>query len=261
MDGPEQQPPRTLEDLQAEHGHHVGSRHGLPKGELAEQAPFRNYVRDLVLGFNDGLVSVYAVTAGVVGASFGTGAIAIAGIAAAVAGALSMGAGEYISTKSQAQYYHSERLREEEHLDRWPELEKQELRDDFAAMGLEPPMLDAVVDTLAKDRDRFLDYMMRSEFGVGDESNRSPLAAALLVMGAFIVGSIAPVAPYTLIDDAWLALQTSSVLSVLGLFFAGFYRARISRLPAAPAGLEMVAVGAAAAAITFGVGRLIGYAL
>src|SRR5688572_8434363 len=102
---------------------HLGTRHREPHGELVEMSAVRNYVRDLVLGFNDGLVSVYAVTAGVAGAAFSSGQIFLTGIAAAVAGALSMAAGEFISTKSQGQFYESERRREKEHLQRWPHLE------------------------------------------------------------------------------------------------------------------------------------------
>jgi vacuolar iron transporter family protein len=220
----------------------------------------RNYVRDLVLGFNDGLVSVYAVTVGVAGAGLGAGGVLIAGVAASVAGAFSMAAGEYISTKSQAEFYAAERKREEEHLDKWPHLERQELRESFEAKGLEPPLLDQVVDAIASDREKFLDFMMRDEFGVGSESERSPFKAAGFVILAFLLGALFPVVPYYLLDlgDALLA---SSAFSLVGLFLAGMARARASRLPAFRAGLEMVIVGLLAALVTFTIGRLVGIAV
>lgn len=250
-------PPRTLDDLKAEHGVLLGTRLTPPKGELSEQSPVRNYVRDLVLGYNDGLVSVYAVTAGVAGAAFASGQILITGIAASVAGALSMGAGEYISTKSQAQYYHSERQREIEHLAKWPELEIQELRESLEAKGIKPPLLEQVVQAISGDRDRFLDYMMRDEFGVGEESERSPFLASLLVMGAFLLGAAITVLPYAFVPPSQ-GLLASSGVSLAGLFLAGVGRAKASRLPPWRAGFEMVLVGLVAATATYGVGRLVG---
>jgi VIT1/CCC1 family predicted Fe2+/Mn2+ transporter len=251
---------RSLEDLKKEHGVHLGSRLEPPHGELAEQSPVRNYVRDLVLGFNDGVVSVYAVTAGVAGAAFSSPQILVVGVAAAIAGALSMAAGEYISTKSQAQFYASERTREEEHLRRWPHLEVQELRESLEQKGLKPPLLEQAVDAISSDRKRFLDYMMKEEFGIGDESDRSPVRAALIIMLAFLLGSVFVVVPYAGLSNQ-AALLGSSALSLMALFSAGVVRARASRLPVVAAGFEMMAIGVLAAAISYGVGRLVGVAV
>jgi vacuolar iron transporter family protein len=257
MDAPVEAP-RTLQDLKREHGVLLGSRHGQPQGEINEQSPLRNYVRDLVLGFNDGLVSVFAVTAGIAGAGlFTREQILVTGVAASIAGAFSMGAGEYISTKSQADFYRSERAREEEHLRKWPELERQELRESFAEKGIKPPLLDQVVDAIASDRNRFLEYMMRDEFGVGKESQRSPVMAAVYVILAFLLGAVFAVTPYAAMSQE-RALAGSAALSLAGLFVAGVVRARASRLPMVRAGFEMVLVGALAALVTYGVGRLVG---
>ncbi len=248
---------RSLADLKREHGFHPGSRFGAPEGEALEQSPWRNYVRDLVLGYNDSLVSVFAATAGLAGAAFGSREILLAGLAVSIAGALSMAAGEYISTKSQAQYYDAERRREEEHLAKWPELERQELRESLEAKGVQPPLLDQVVEAIASDRKRFLDYMMRDEFGVWEESKRSPVAASSLIAGAFLVGAVVALAPYVWFDHP-LSLQLSAALSLLGLFAAGMARAYVSRLKMFKAGLEMVFIGALAAAVTYALGRLVG---
>lgn len=250
----------SLADLQREHGTFVGSRRVPPKGELAEQSPLRNYIRDIVLGYNDGLVSVYALMAGVAGAALSRDEILIAGLAASVAGALSMAAGEFISTKSQAQFYRSERKREEEHLAKWPEIEKQELRHSFRERGLEPPLLDQVVEAISSDRNKFLDYMMRDEFGIGKESERSPWRASLIVVAAFLVGAAFALLPYVYLAPAG-GLIGSTILSLAALFLAGAIRARASRLPVLSAGLEMVLIGAFAGAVTYGIGRLIGAAI
>jgi vacuolar iron transporter family protein len=250
----------TLRDLQEEHGVHLGSRLDKPRGELTEQSPVRNYVRDLVLGFNDGVVSVYAITAGVAGAAFGSPQILITGVAASIAGALSMAAGEFISTKSQAEFYASERKREEEHLTRWPHLEVQELRESLHSKGFEPPLLDQAVDAIASDRKRFLDYMMREEFGIGEESERSPVRAAILILLAFLVGAFCVVLPYATLQQPF-GLYGSSALSLVALFLAGVGRARASRLPPFKAGVEMVFIGVFAASVSFFVGLLLGVSI
>lgn len=247
---------RTLEELKREHGVHLGGRLSAPRGEINEQSPVRNYVRDLVLGFNDGIVSVFAVTAGVAGAAFARPEILITGAAASVAGALSMAAGEYISTKSQAQFYESERQREAEHLQKWPHLEIEELRESLQSKGIQPPLLEDVVQAISSDRGRFLDYMMREEFGVGQESDRSPTRAAVLVMLAFLLGALFAVLPYAFLEGR-AAVAASTATSLGALFLAGVIRARASRLPAFTAGLEMALVGLAAGALTYGVGYLL----
>lgn len=260
MDEATPAPTRTLEDLKREHGTPPGGRGTLPQGELLEQSPVRNYVRDLVLGYNDGLVSVFAATAGIAGAAFATDQILVAGVAISIAGALSMGAGEYISTKSQAQYYQSERRREEEHLTHWPELEQEELRESLRDRGIPPHLLDEVAQSISSDRQRLLDYMMRDEFGVGKESERSPWTAAGLITVAFLVGAAFAVFPYAF-WDASRAVLASTIVSLAGLFLAGVLRARVSRLPSLSSGFEMVLVGLLAGGVTYGVGRLVGLAI
>lgn len=248
---------RSLPELQAEHGSPPPRRGAEPPGEARERSGLRNYVRDLILGYNDGLVSVYAVTAGVAGAAFSTRAILVAGTAAAVAGALSMAAGEFVSTKSQREYYAAERRREAEHLRMWPDLERRELRESLEAKGLRGEVLEAATQAIASDRERFLAFMMQDEFGVGPGTDRSPWRASVVVVLAFLLGALVALVPFAV----WTgreAVVASSLASVAGLFTAGALRARASRLPMLKAGLEMVGIGVLAAALTFGAGLLFG---
>ncbi|MEA3136249.1 MAG: vacuolar iron transporter family protein [Thermoplasmata archaeon] len=245
---------KTLADLQAEHkpppvGHIADEEH--------EQPAFRNYVRDLILGFNDGVVSVYAICAGLAGAAFSAHAIAVGGIAALAAGALSMGIGEYISTKSQAQYYGSEARREREHIKAYRGLELQELRQMLREKGYPAELVEPLAKHIAEDDDRFVDFMMREEFGVGKESGRSPVSAMLLVMAAFVAGAALPVLSFILAPTQQ-ALALATALSVGGLFAAGAAKGWVSGLPALRSGLEMAVLGSLAAAATYGIGNLVG---
>ena len=248
---------KTLPELQAEHTTPPRKRLDRPAGELAEERNLRNYLRDLVLGFNDGVVSVYAVCAGLAGAGFAAASIGVAGVAAAVAGALSMGLGEYVSTKSQEQYYAAERRREAAHVRTYPELEQAELREMLAARKYPPDVVDALERHLIGNEEAFVDFMMREEFGVGEEATRSPLAAMGLVMVAFLVGAACAVIPYYVLDGS-SGLAGSSAMSLAGLFLAGAAKGRLSGLSPVRSGLEMAVLGALAAVVTFAIGSLVG---
>jgi len=248
-----------LADLQAEHeAMPPRSRRRWVPAEQQEGSAVRNYIRDLILGFNDGLVSVFAVVAGVVGASFGTTEIAVAGLAAAIAGALSMGIGEYLSTKSQTAFYEHERRLERQHIRDFPQLEQQELREMLEEKGVRPELAAEIVSDAASDPDRLLDLMMREEFGLGVETERSPIIAMALVMGAFIVGAAAPVVPFLFPVSVSSGFLVASVLSVLGLYGAGHAKARVSGLSGFKGGAEMAVLGVLAALITYGVGYVVG---
>jgi len=251
--------PQTLPELQATHKPAPRSRLSKPPaGEADEHSAVRNYVRDLILGFNDGLVSVYAVVAGVAGAGLPTSAIAIAGVAAATAGALSMGLGEYISTKSQTEYYAAEAQREREHIRKYPKLEREELVEMLEKKKYPAALIPQLADHIIADEDRFVDFMMREEFGVGEESERSPFVAMGLVMVAFVVGAILPLVPFLFGVGELRGLGIATALSLGGLFAAGALKAKTSGLAGWRSGLEMMTLGAVAAAITYGVGILFG---
>jgi vacuolar iron transporter family protein len=249
---------KTLPQLKAEHAVEPRSRRRAARqAEEEEQSSYRNYVRDLILGLNDGIVSVYALVAGLVGAGFLPRQVAIAGVAASIAGAISMGIGEYISTKSQAQYYRAEAQREREHIRAYPELERAELHEMLEEQGYPEELRKPIVEHVAGDEDRFVDFMMREEFGVGKESDRSPVAAMLLIMAAFLVGAALPVVPFIAALEPRTLLGVASAASIAGLFVAGGLKGKVSGLNPIRSGLEMVALGAIAGLVTYGVGRLI----
>jgi VIT1/CCC1 family predicted Fe2+/Mn2+ transporter len=249
-------PAKTLAELEREHR---APPPGLHKhaAEAEEQNPLRNYVRDIVLGFNDGVVSVFAIVAGVVGASNDARATLIAGVAASVAGALSMGMGEYLSTKSQAEYYDAERRLEQQHIRDYPELERQELKEFFLEKGLDDAAADAVLDKLQQDPDKFLDVMMREEFGTSPEMSRSALKASGVVMLAFLAGAVLSVLPFAFLA-ARPGIALATLLALGGLALAGAVKAWVSGLSKWKSAAEMVALGGAAAAVTYGVGLLVG---
>lgn len=249
---------KTLPELQSEHPLPPRGHRDPRTGEPQEQSGLRNYIRDLVLGLNDGIVSVYALVAGIAGAGFTPQAVGVAGVAATLAGAFSMGLGEYVSTKAQSQYYEAEARREREHIRDYPHLEREELREMLEQKGYPPSLIADMVQYLSESEDRFVEFMMREEFGVGKESDRSPFAAMFLIMAAFVAGALLAVVPFFVAPAHGLA--AASAAAIAGLFLAGAAKGRASGLPMLRSGLEMALLGTLAATATFLVGRAFGVA-
>jgi VIT1/CCC1 family predicted Fe2+/Mn2+ transporter len=122
-------------------------------------------------------------------------------------------------------------------------------------------MIAPLADHIIASEDRFVDFMMREEFGVGEESARSPFVAMGLVMLAFVVGAVLPLIPFFFGTTGLRGLGFATVLALSGLYAAGHVKARLSGLPGWKSGLEMLGLGALAAAVTYGVGVLFGVAV
>lgn len=218
--------------------------------------PSRQYMRDVILGVNDGLVSIFLLVAGVVGGGLETRDVLLAGLAAAAAGAISMAAGEYIATKSQEEVFDSERELEIEHLQYHRDHEKQEIRDMFGDMGLPADEVERIVVALDSDDDAFLKVMMALEFGVIEEERRSPYTAATLSGLLFLAGSLPSLLPFFFTDDIGFGLFLAAVGSGIALFIVGVLKTLVTRKSWVWAGTENVLIAGAGAIISYGVGVL-----
>ena len=218
--------------------------------------PSRQYMRDIILGVNDGLVSVFLLVVAVVGGGLGARDVLLAGLAASAAGAISMAAGEYIATKSQEEVFDSERELEIEHLKHHREHEKQEIRDMFGDMGLPDDDVEHIVRALDSDDDAFLKTMMALEFGVVDEERRSPYTAAVLSGLLFLAGSLPSVLPFFFVDSTGLGLFIAAVGSGTALFIVGVVKTFVTRKNWLWAGTENVLIATAGAIVSYGVGVL-----
>lgn len=224
--------------------------------EREEHLNYRNYMRDVILGANDGLVSIFALVLGVAGGGFLPRSVLIAGIAGAVAGAISMAIGEYLSTKSQEQVYDAEEAMEREHIRTHREHEIEELYEFYTNKGFKGKLLDQVVETIAADDDVLVREMMMAEFGVLEEERRSPLTATIIVGIAFVLGSLPPVIPFVFVNQTFDGILIAASLSVVGLFIVGALKANVTRTNIWGSGGENMALGLAGAIITYLIGSL-----
>ena len=214
-----------------------------------------NWLRAGVLGANDGIVSTAGAVMGVAGATDDSGTILIAGIAALTAGALSMGAGEYVSVSTQRDSERSILAMEEIELDQMPRTEQSELARMYRDKGLSKETAEKVAEELtAQDA---LRAHADIEFGIDPDALANPWHAALASMVAFTVGALLPLLVVAFVPGA--ARVVTTVLTVaVALAVAGAVSARLGYSPKLPAVVRNVAGGLLAMGVTYLIGMLAG---
>jgi VIT1/CCC1 family predicted Fe2+/Mn2+ transporter len=213
------------------------------------------WLRPAVFGAMDGLVSNFALIAGVAGGQAEQKILVLAGLAGLAAGAFSMAAGEYISVASQSELAAAEIAIERRELINNPRAEQSELAGMFEARGVEPDLAAEVARQLSRDPDEALEVHAREELGVDPGNLPSPVVAALSSFAAFAVGALLPVLPYLLGAHS---LWPAAVLAAIGLFTAGAVVSRVTARTWWFSGLRQLLLGGAAALLTYAVGSLIG---
>ncbi|PKO21342.1 MAG: rubrerythrin family protein [Chloroflexi bacterium HGW-Chloroflexi-1] len=217
-----------------------------------------NALRAGVLGANDGLVSVFSLMMGVAGAEVSSRLILSIGFAGLLAGALSMALGEWLSVQSSRELYEHQLGIEKQELAEIPEEEKAELTLIYQAKGVSREEARTLAERLLSDETTALDTLAREELGIDpQELGGSAWEAAITSFFLFAIGAIIPVLPYVFLTGT-AGVITSAVGSALGLFAIGAAITLMTGRGVLVSGLRQVLFGLAAAAITFGVGRLIG---
>jgi VIT1/CCC1 family predicted Fe2+/Mn2+ transporter len=211
-------------------------------------------IRDATLGANDGLVSVLTIIAGAAGATTGR-AVLLAGVAALVGGAISMGIGGYVSAKAYRAYFRKELEREMREMREVPEIEREEIREVYRARGFEGELLETVVRTITSDPKVWLRVMMQEELGLS-QGFGEPLGAALTVSISFLLGGAVPVIPF-IFGSGVGVLAISFLLTAIALIAAGTVRTRFTGEPPVRAGAELVAMAAVGVGVAYGIGRLL----
>ena len=211
----------------------------------------RQYWRDIILGVNDGLVSTILLVAVVVGGGLTANQVLLTAVGGAIAGAISMAAGEYLATKSQAEVLEREINLERIHIRDHRDMEVDQLRDMLGDLAIEGEDLDAAVAIFARNDERLLNSMKIMEFGMIDSEERSPYAA----MGAsgllFLAGSMTSVIPFVFVDDPQVGLLIAATLTAIGLFGVGAAKSIVTKTNPVRAGVENLGIA--------GVGGVLGY--
>ncbi len=216
------------------------------------------WLRPAVFGAMDGLVSNLALMTGVAGGAVSQQTIIITGLAGLAAGAFSMAAGEYTSVASQRELVLAELDVERRELRKHPKDELEELAALYESRGVEPKLAREVAEQLSKDPEQALEIHAREELGIDPSDLPSPTVAAVSSFGSFALGALLPVLPYLLgASQLWPAV----LLALVGLFGCGAVVARVTARSWWFSGLRQLALGGAAAGVTYVLGALFGTAV
>ncbi len=217
-----------------------------------------NALRAAVLGANDGLVSNLSLVMGVSGADVDNRGILIAGMAGLLAGSISMALGEWLSVQSSRELYEHHITIEAAELESEPELEQQELALIYRAKGLPPEQAERLAAQLMENPQSALDTMAREELGVDpEELGGSAWEAAFSSFFLFALGAIIPVVPF-LLTTGMQAVLFSLLVSAVGLFAIGAAITLLTGRSVWYSGMRQLLFGLTAAAVTYGIGYLLG---
>lgn len=217
-----------------------------------------NALRAGVLGANDGLVSVFCLVMGVAGSGASSREILLAGIAGLLAGALSMALGEWLSVQSSRELYQNQIGIEKQELEENPEEEMEELSLIYQAKGIETDAAMDMARRLLSEKHTALDTLAKEELGINPgELGGSAWEAAFTSFLLFTLGAVIPVLPYTFFTGT-PGIIMSACASAAGLFLTGALITLMTGRNAFFSGMRQMAFGLAAAALTFGVGHIIG---
>jgi len=217
-------------------------------------------LRATVFGASDGLVSNTALVMGFAGSGIASGTVLFAGIAGLLAGAFSMGAGEYVSVASQKDLFAREIAMEAEELREKPWEEQRELELIYRAKGLDRETAKQLAETIMSNPETALDTLAREELGLDPDELGSPVKVAASSFVAFSVGAAVPVIPYVFAQDT-TALIFAIVLAALALVVVGGTVGYLSGAGIVKSALRQLIVGAGAAAVTYVIGSLVGVGL
>jgi len=237
------------EALAQRHHQYHGEEWHTPRGRM---------VRDVVFGFNDGLVTGIGFVVGVTSSLVTSSLVLLTGLAMAAAASFSMAIGAYLSTKSQNEFFQREISRERREIEELPEKERQEVDEILTDMGFEPQERAILARRITGNKDLWIRFMMREELGILDEDFESPIKAGAVMGLSFVLGSIPPLVPYMLQHDGFLAMQWAIGIALVAAFLAGAAKTAVAKTVWWKSGLEMMILSALAAAVGFVVGQFIG---
>jgi len=215
-------------------------------------------VRDVVIGMSDGLTVPFALAAGLTGTVAATSKlVVIAGLAEIAAGSIAMGLGGYLAARTDREHYESERAREVRETVELPDKERDEVADVFRSYGMQEHEITPVVNAIAADQKRWVDFMMRFELGWEEPDPKRARNSAATIAASYVVGGLVPLSSYMLVADLRTALMASIAVTLVALFFFGYFKGRLTGISPVQGGIRTVVIGGLASAAAFGLARWI----
>ena len=238
------------------HLHPEATRHLIDHNE--EHVKSSEFIKDIVIGMSDGLTVPFALAAGLSGAVDSTALVITAGIAEIAAGSIAMGLGGYLAGRAEIDHYDSEQKREFYEVENLRDKEIAETKEIFMHMGLTETTVNAAVEELSKDKEKWVKFMMKYELDLEQPDSKRARNSALTIGAAYIVGGIIPLSPYFFTQHPKDGLLYSAIVTLISLFIFGYFKSKLTGQPLFKGALKVMAIGAIAAAAAYGIAKLIG---
>lgn len=215
-------------------------------------------VRDVVIGMSDGLTVPFALAAGLSGVAIASNRIIITGgLAEIAAGSIAMGLGGYLAARSDAEHYESELVREQEEVARVPDIEMEEVEEILQGYGVTEEQSALIAQGFRQRPPAWIEFMMRFELGLEKPDPKRALTSALTIGLSYIAGGLIPLVPYMLAPTVGLGLIFSVIFTLIALLIFGYVKGRFTGAPPLRSALQTSLIGGLAAAVAFGLARLI----
>jgi VIT1/CCC1 family predicted Fe2+/Mn2+ transporter len=214
-------------------------------------------VRDFVIGMSDGLTVPFALAAGLSGAVDSTSIVITAGLAEIAAGSIAMGLGGYLAGQSELEHYNNEEKREYEEIETLYDVEVRETKEIFAAYGVSEQHQDIITREIARDKKKWVDFMMRFELGLERPDKNRARESALVIGISYVIGGLIPLSAYFFTATTSQGLVYSSIITLMCLLVFGFVKSKLTGQPLFRGALRVAFVGAMAAGAAFLIARLI----
>lgn len=244
--------PTHLTDAELERLHREGSA-----AERLHRTRSGTYIRDVVYSANDGLVTTFAVVAGVAGAALSSRVVMVLGLANMIADGFSMALGNYLGTKSRVEYERRSRELEEWEVARVPERERDEIREIAGRRGIPAPRVAAWVEAVTADKKPWVDEMLIWELGIIPGETANPTKNGLATFFSFVIAGFLPLVPFVF-QTSGNRFLSSALVTASALFGIGALRTLVTNRHWLRSGVEMLAVGGMASMAAYLVGILVG---
>jgi len=214
----------------------------------------RGYIGSSALGISDGLVTNLAFVSGFAGATNDLPLIRFAGIASMLAGAISMFFGGFLAERSEYELYEADAKREAGEIEQEPEEEKSELKNFYIAKGLSQDEAGRVVETIASNKEKFLEDILIHELHEHRTRLENPFKMGGVIGLSFLVGALIPLVPFLLLNSRDSSILAAALVSPLFLFAIGMWKGRIVGRKLWKSGLETLLIGVIASAVVYFIG-------
>ena len=228
-------------------------------GHVEQHMQGSEILTDVVIGMSDGLTVPFALAAGLSGAvsQEHLNLIWIAGLAEIAAGSIAMGLGGYLAGKTEITHYNSELRREYDEVQHVPEKEREEVKEFFSKLGLSEEVQEKAVTEMTRDKNVWVDFMMKYELGLDKPDPRRARKSAFNIGISYIAGGLIPLSPYFFVHDGLTGLKISAVITLICLFIFGYFKSKFTGVNPLAGAIRVMVIGALAAGCAFAVARAI----